>query len=149
MPMTLSKRIGLTVIELLIVLGILGILGLFLTRDVSQILSRSHFTNTVERITRTLRTAQIYSISGRNGSAWGVHYETGKLVLFKGADYSARDISFDASVDIPLSVVITGWNDIYFDRLRGTPSTPVSIVVESQGRAGTISVNAQGGINRP
>lgn len=149
MPSRFRKNTGFTVIELILVVGIMGILGLASTVGGFQLLSQGYFTNTVERITRTLRTAQIYSVSGRSDSAWGVHYEVGKLVLFKGSDYSNRDASFDAPADIPPSVVITGWNDIYFDKLRGTPSTPLSIVVESQNRVGTISVNEQGGINRP
>jgi len=144
-----NKSLGFTIIELLIVLGIVSILGLFLTRDVSQLLAQGNFTNTVERMVRTLRTAQIYSLSGKNDSSWGVHYESGKLVLFKGTNYSSRDQSFDAPTDLPLSVDITGWSDIYFDKLRGIPSAPLSIAIESQGRAGTISVNSQGGIDRP
>ena len=147
--LAVSRRLGLTLIEILLVLGIFSDIGTLVGVGTSSLLFQSYFTNTVERIVRTLHTAQVYSFSGRNDSSWGVHYEAGKVVLFKGTDYASRDPSFDAVTDIPAVVAITGWNDLYFDRLRGMPSAPLSILVEVSGRAGTISVNEQGGISRP
>ncbi len=149
MASSFLKRSGLTAIELLVVVAIMALLGVTSLVGGFQLLSQSYFTNTVERIVRTLRTAQIYSLSGKNDVSWGVHYESGQLILFKGADYATRDPDFDVPTAIPPAMAITGWNDIYFDRLRGTPSAPLSILVEWQGRAGTISVNSQGGITRP
>jgi type II secretory pathway pseudopilin PulG len=140
---------GLTIVELLLVLGIFSVLGVGLGVGAFSLLFQSYFTNTVERVVRTLHTAQIYSLSGRNDSAWGVHYESGMIVLFKGTDYASRDPAFDALTGIPEAVAVTGWNDLYFDRLRGVPSVPLSILIEISGRAGTISVNEQGGISRP
>ena len=142
-------NLGLTLIELLIVLGIFSLVGITTGVGFSSLLFQSYFTNTVERLVRTLHTAQVYSFSGRNDSSWGVHYEAGKVVLFKGTDYSSRDPAFDAVTDIPSVVVITGWNDLYFDKIRGVPSSTLSILVEVSGRAGTVSVNEQGGISRP
>lgn len=144
-----ATRSGLTLIELLVVLGIMVIIGTFLSKDMTQLLAQSYFTNTVERVIRTLRTAQNYSFNGKEDSSWGVHYEQGKLVLFKGTDYAARDPSFDAETPIPLSVAITGWSDLYFDRLRGLPSATPNVLIESFGRAGVVSVGVEGVINRP
>jgi len=144
-----EARLGLTIIEILLVLGIFSVIGAIIGVGSSSLLFQSYFTNTVERVVRTLHTAQVYSFSGRNDSSWGVHYESGRVVLFKGTDYASRDSIFDAVTDIPAVVTITGWNDLYFDKLRGVPSVPLSILIEVSGRAGTISVNEQGGITRP
>ena len=59
---------GLTIIELLLVLGIFSIIGLGLGGGAFSLLFQSYFTNTVERMARTLHTAQIYSLSGRDDS---------------------------------------------------------------------------------
>lgn len=147
--MRTSNVSGFTLIELLVAIGIMAILGASLVRGASGILSQSYFANSVERIAHTLRTAQIYSIGGKEDSSWGVHWETGEITLFKGTDWSARDSSFDASSDLPAALIVTGWNDIYFDPLRGIPSSTLSVLIEFQGRIGTISVGAQGAINRP
>jgi prepilin-type N-terminal cleavage/methylation domain-containing protein len=146
---SLRANLGLTLIELLIVLGIFSLVGITTGVGFSSLMFQSYFTNTVERLVRTLHTAQAYSFSGRNDSSWGVHYEAGKVVLFKGTDYASRDPAFDAVTDIPSVVEITGWNDLYFDKIRGVPSATLSILVEVSGRAGTVSVNEQGGISRP
>lgn len=147
--MVFRKKSGLTLIELLLVMGIVIIIGVFASRDLTQQIAQGYFTNTVERIVRTLRTAQNYSFSGREDSSWGVHYEQGKIVLFKGTSYAGRDAAFDAEISIPVSVDISGWSDVYFDRLRGIPSATPNILVESFGRAGVISVGSEGLINRP
>jgi prepilin-type N-terminal cleavage/methylation domain-containing protein len=146
---SLSVERGFTLIELILVMGIVVIIGVVASRDLTQQIAQGYFTNTVERIVRTLRTAQNYSFSGKEDSSWGVHYEQGKIVLFKGTSYASRDAAFDAETPIPVSVEISGWNDIYFDKLRGLPSATPSILVESFGRAGVISVGSEGVINRP
>lgn len=144
-----TKRSAFTLIELLLVMGIVVILSALASGNLTRIISQGYFTNTVERLVRTLRTAQNYSFSGKEDSSWGVHYEQGKIVLFKGTSYASRDAAFDAETPIPISVEISGWSDIYFDKLRGLPSATPSILVESFGRAGVISVGSEGVINRP
>ena len=144
-----ARRDGLTIIEILLVLGIFSVIGAIVGVGSSSLLFQSYFTNTVERVVRTLHTAQGYSFNCPADSSWGDHYESGRLALFKGAGYASRDPAFDAVTDIPAAVTITGWNDLYFDRLRGVPSVPLSILIEVSGRAGTVSVNEQGGITRP
>jgi len=145
----MPRRPGFTVIEIIIVVGIVAVIGASISAGTVQILAQSYFTNSVERITHTLRTAQIYSVSGREDSSWGVHYEPDKLVLFKGTDYASRNPSFDVETPIPDSVEVTGWSDVYFDRLRGLPSATPTILIEVLGRAGAVAVGSEGAINRP
>ena len=145
MPM----RSGFTIIEIILVVGIVAVIGASVSAGTVQILSQSYFTNSVERVAHTLRTAQIYSVSGREDSSWGVHYEPHKLVLFKGTSYVSRDPSFDVETPIPNSVEVTGWSDVYFDRLRGLPSSTPTILIEVLGRAGAVAVTSEGAINRP
>ena len=142
-------RLGLTLIELLVVLAVAALIGVSVSFGTVRVLSQGYFTNTVDRITRTLRTAQIYSISGRDESSWGVHYGDSALILFKGTNFATRDSSFDVSTPLPSSVSITGWSDISFDRLRGTPASTPTILIEVLGRAGAVSVGPEGAINRP
>jgi len=132
-----------------LVLSIVAVIGIAVTPSTVQLLSQSYFTNTVERVTRTLRTAQIYSISGRESSAWGVHYESTKLVLFKGTDFGSRDTAFDVETPLSVSANLTGWVDVSFDRLRGTPSQTLTVQIETLGRVGFVTVGEEGAINRP
>ncbi|MEX1061663.1 MAG: prepilin-type N-terminal cleavage/methylation domain-containing protein [Patescibacteria group bacterium] len=145
----LARRPGVTLIELLLVLAIIGVTGLSVSFGTVQLLSQSYFSNTVERLVHTLRTAQIYSTSGRGDSSWGVHFEGDTVTLFKGQDFATRDASFDAETPIPSSVLISGWQDIYFDKLRGLPSSTPNILIEVLGRSGVVSLTTEGAVNRP
>jgi len=142
-------RSGVTLIELLLVLAIIAVTGLSVSFGTVQLLSQSYFSNTVERLVHTLRTAQSYSTSGRGDSSWGVHLAGDTLTLFKGADFATRDPSFDAETPIPSSVIISGWQDLYFDKLRGLPSATPNILIEVLGRSGAVSLTTEGAVNRP
>lgn len=139
---------GFTLVELLVVLGITALIGTISLPALVPFLNRGSFTNTVQIITRTLRTAQNFSISGRNDSAWGVHYEPGKLVLFKGVDFVTRDPAFDLITSLSQAVTITGWEDVSFNRLRGLPSQTFSVRVEVAERKAKIKVKSEGSIQQ-
>jgi len=145
----LSKKEGMTLIELLIVLAIVAVTGLSVSFGAAGLLAQSYFNNSVERLVHTLRTAQIYSTSGRGDASWSVHYESNTITLFKGTDFATRDTSFDAQTPLPSSVVISGWQDISFDQLRGLPSTTPNILIEVLGRSGAVSLTTEGAVNRP
>lgn len=146
---TKRGKAGVTLIELLLVMAIVATTGVTVSAGTVQILSQSYFTNTIERLVHTLRTAQSYSTSGRGDSSWGVHLEGDILTLFKGTDFATRDASFDAETPIPSSVSISGWQDISFDKLRGLPSSTPNILIEVLGRSGAISLTSEGAVNRP
>lgn len=138
-----------TLMELLLVIGLFLVVSAVTAPALVSFLAQGYLTNSTERIVRTLRTAQSYSLSGKESSSWGIHYEPGKLVLFKGTDYATRDSAFDTETSLPSALTVTGWNDIYFDRLRGLPSNTLNIIVESLGRSRTIAVNGEGAVERP
>ncbi|OGC56118.1 hypothetical protein A2797_02025 [candidate division WWE3 bacterium RIFCSPHIGHO2_01_FULL_48_15] len=144
-----AKLAGFTLVELLVFLGLAAVAGTISAPALFQFLSRGYFTNGVEVVVRTLRTAQAYSVSGRDDSSWGVHFEPGKLVLFKGTSYATRDPSFDAETALNSSLVIEGWQDVYFNKLRGLPSPNLNLKVKVSGREGDIKVKSEGRIERP
>lgn len=134
-----------TLIELLLIITIIGIMGGMSAPFLSSFVERSRIATTTNIIVRSLRKAQAYSISGKENSEWGVHYEQGALTLFKGTDYATRDPSFDENFSLSEVLQVTGLDEVYFGKLRGEPSITISAVVTSptQGPK-TITGNSEG-----
>lgn len=143
----MADKHGLTLIELLIVIGILGIIATVSAPNISRFLGGGYLTTSTDKVVRTLRKAQGYSFNGKENSVWGVYCEPKLLVLFKGSDYATRNSSFDETFDLPPSVKISGLTDVYFQRLRGNPSGTRSITISVFGDQRTITVNAEGMID--
>ncbi|HAL24551.1 TPA: hypothetical protein DDZ49_04760 [Candidatus Wolfebacteria bacterium] len=92
----------------------------------------------------SLRQAQVYSMSGRQGSDWGVALTDDAIIIFKGSSYASRATTFDESHAIPVTLVVTGFNETVFSRITGYPSATSTVVITGAGRTRTVVVNEQG-----
>jgi len=137
-------RRGVMLVELLIVVAIIALIGASSIPYLGRFLAAGYLTTTTAKVVRTLRKAQIYSINGKRGSAWGVHCEPARLVLFKGDNYATRDPSFDEELVFPQSVEVAGLADIYFQKQWGTPSETITVTVSALNDQRTVTVNPEG-----
>jgi len=140
----MTNKLGFTLIELLIVIAIIGIIGAASAPNLSRFLAGGYLTTTTDKVVRTLRKAQSYSLGGKQDSVWGVHYEPELLVLFKGDDYATRDPSFDERFNLPSMVEVGGFADIYFRKLRGEPSQTFTVTISALGDQRTVTINQEG-----
>jgi len=139
--------LGFTLTEILLAVAIIAIIGAASAPYLSRFLAGGYLTTTTDKVVRTLRKAQTYSLNGKQDSVWGVHYEPKLLVLFKGDSYTTRDSSFDEKFNIPQMVGIVGLADVYFQKLRGKPSETLSITISALDDQRMITVNSEGMIN--
>lgn len=142
----MRKELGSTFFELLLVVSLMSVLGALSSPFLSRFLSRNYLEDTTEKIVKTLRKAQIYALSARKGSSWGVHYGDHTLTLFKGISYG-EDTSFNEEFKIPATINIAGWSDIIFSKIRGQPSTALTVFVTSGLGSKTVILNAEGMVN--
>jgi type II secretory pathway pseudopilin PulG len=140
----MRSKSGLTLIELLLSIGIIWALAGLSAPFLSTFLGSERVDITTDKVIRTLRKAQSYALAGKENSTWGVHYETGNLVLFKGSSYLGRDSSFDEEFSTPRAITISGLNDIHFNKLWGNPSQTISVTVSTPYDSETITVNLGG-----
>ena len=140
------KNSGFTYFELLLVVALIAILGALSSPFLSRSLSQNHLEETTNKLVRSLRKGQNYSLTGKQDSAWGVHYGDEKIILFKGEFYG-QDHSFDESCQVPRTIKITGWSDVIFSQVRGQPSTILSLIISSNSGSRTVTLNQEGGIN--
>ena len=127
-----------TLIEILIVIGILAILVVMALPAFRSFRAEADLNDSADKIINTLRLAQSKTLASEEANQWGVYFSTSTLphqyTLFQGASYVSRVTSSDEIYDLPGSVEIydinlTGEPEVVFDRLIGSTSQSGSISV--------------------
>lgn len=130
-----SQSQGFSLIELLIVMGIMVIIVPAITPIYSGLQVSSQLNENLSQAIQVLRLAREYSRSGYSGSAYGVYFEINplapdKYILYKGDSYAARDQDFDRITILPETITLNSTlvgNDINFALGSGVPSEEGSL----------------------
>jgi prepilin-type N-terminal cleavage/methylation domain-containing protein len=138
---------GFSLVEVVLVVALISVLaGTFILIDPSFIVKNDVEVSSAV-VTESLRRARTLSTASEGDSAWGVHIETSRVIVFKGDSFSGRDTSFDEEIAIPSAVSASGINDVVFGKLRGDPSVTGQITLSSDdGYSVVIEVNEKGAI---
>ncbi len=153
------KRLGFTLIEIIIVVSILSILGVITILSLYPFNREAQLKNSAGNIANVLRLAQSKTLASEGASSYGVYFDTAaspnKYVLFKGNDYAGRDPSYD--IIAPLSSLIEIYNidlggqtEVVFDRIVGTVDNPGSVSIRLKTdttKTQTIYVDSVGGVS--
>ena len=155
--MKLKSCEGITILELVIVLAILGLLVASAGPIYTRLQTSSQVSTAVSTVMLTLRKAQIRAESRVNNSQHGVHVTTNivgqdSITLYQGASYATRDVAYDEVTTYPevlnLTTTLTG-NDINFSRSKGVPDNTGSITITHIYTGSvTISINALGRVEQ-
>ncbi|MFN7088654.1 MAG: Tfp pilus assembly protein FimT/FimU [Candidatus Paceibacteria bacterium] len=151
-------RGGFTVVELLIVVGVIAILAAITTAAYFGTYRQSILDSTVQEIAVYLRFAQQKAFSQEEGQVWGVHFENpssgdGFYELFFGSPYNsnnAREKKFLPSQLKYLAPASGASTDVIFAKLTGNPTATASLEITFKSEsAGTskkrvININASG-----
>lgn len=138
----LSRSHGITFIEIILVVSLVSLLSLLSTGFYARFLTQNSVQNATDQIVNSLRKAQMYSISGKQGGVWGVRYATNNLTLFLQSD-----AAFDEQYTVASSISITPFN-VTFTKATGAPSSNPTITVSGGSITKTISINSQGVVSR-
>lgn len=110
--------------ELLVVLGILTIIASMTFYFFGRATKQNVLEKDISSLTALIRNARLLSVASKDASAFGIHIETGKAVLFEGNSYvagGANEKVFEFSRDVYLSSYSLNLvsPDIVFSRLTG------------------------------
>ncbi|MFA5022374.1 MAG: type II secretion system protein [Patescibacteria group bacterium] len=140
---------GFTLIELIIVMGMLVIVATLSVPFFQSFQVSSDLYTHANTITKTLQRAQQQAITGQNNDAWGVYFDIAakKIILFKGNNYASRQTDFDEIISYPqtFSVTTDFGNEIYFSLYSGQTAKTGTVNITSQNnQTRTIKIESNG-----
>jgi len=134
----MKNSFGITLVELLLVVTILTIL-LTISVSVFRFFQRSSdLNNSVDQIVNILRLAQNKTLASEGPDQYGVYFDMTtspyQYTLFKGNDYSSRDISADEIFKLPsiiemYNIDFGGGSEVVFSRITGMTNQAGSISI--------------------
>lgn len=121
---------GFTMVEILVVVTIFALLSAILISNFPILQRNANVDTGREEIIGVLKLAQSKAMTSEGDSLYGVYFDTvstpQKYILFKGASYATRDISFDQTFFLPKRVVFSSLqispagSQVVFNKMSGT-----------------------------
>lgn len=141
-------RPGFTLLEVLLSVALLALLTGMGAPVYQAMQNRNSLDISTNSLVQSLRRAQLLSQASEGDSSWGVKVQSGSIVLFRGSSYAARNAGYDEIFDIPTNIILSGVNEIVFDKLSGLPQTTGTMTLTSTaGETRNMTVNEKGMIS--
>lgn len=138
-------RKGFTMIEITLSVAMLSLIFGMSVPMYRTFSIRNDLDIATNQIAQSLRRAQTLSQVGDGDTSWGVHVSVGSILIYKGASYASRDVSFDEDTSISSSIVPTGLNDVVFGKVTGMPqSTGTFILTSISSEIRNVTINQKG-----
>jgi prepilin-type N-terminal cleavage/methylation domain-containing protein len=142
-----QKLGGFTLLEILLVIGIVSIL-LVTTVPIGLDFFRNQQLGTqTQFLIQTLRRAQIKAMSVELDSSFGVYISNHNYTLFKGNSYLSRDNQYDEVFNLSEIINPSGVLEVVFSKFEAKPSATGNIILSSNSSTETININEMGRIN--
>jgi prepilin-type N-terminal cleavage/methylation domain-containing protein len=150
----ISKYIkGFTLIELLIVVAIIAILLVIGLARFGTFGQQISLDTDAQKIISIFQAARSQTLGSEEESVWGVHLETNKYVLFKGATYdpaSPDNKNYNLTRTEIAAINLTSGDDVVFSRIRGESANTGTVVVRllsDTSKTKTIVINSLGQVS--
>lgn len=129
-----SNKKGFTVIEFLMALSVLVIFATIIFVSISSFRNNKALLIVSEDILSLIDEARANTLSAKDDYAYGVHFESEKIVLFRGSIYSSSDqnnktVDIDNAVEIYNISLAGGGQNVLFQRLTGKTSQNGTIMI--------------------
>lgn len=142
----LNNKRGFTLLELLLPVAIISLLAGLSLPVYRTLMKKNDLDIAATTITSSLRRAQVLSQAVDDDKTWGVKVQSGSIVIFKGASYTARDPTFDETFDVPTTIGVGGTTEVVFAKFTGFPQTTGTVNLSTEGDTRSISINEKGTI---
>ena len=114
-----DKVPGFTLLEMLLSIALIAMLaGMFLPLY-GAVYVKNDLDLATSAIIQDLRRAQTLSQAVDSDSMWGVHVQTGSVILFQGPNYAGRAVAFDEGFAFSNTINLAGLTDVVFSKMIG------------------------------
>lgn len=122
-PRTLTNR-GLTFLELTISVGILAVLLAFIVPSFMDFRRNSILNTETQNVITLVNKARMSSMSSKEDTQYGIHFEAGKVVLFQGDTYTVgagtnEELVLPTALTLSPIVVNGGGAEVVFQKVTG------------------------------
>lgn len=146
-----TKETGITIIEVLLVVVIGSALFLISLAALRTLRQHADIDSAIHQLIATVQLAHNKTLASQNESNYGIHFENGQYILFKGSTYNAS-ASDNEVHDLPsqlelYNIGVGGGSDVVFDRVYGTTSDAGTVsmrVIAEPANSRTISILTSG-----
>jgi prepilin-type N-terminal cleavage/methylation domain-containing protein len=142
---------GFTALELLIVISILGLLLATIIPSFLSFRQKSILNTETQELLTTINRARLLSVSSKNDQQFGVHLESGKVVLFQGATYTSGASTnethiFDTAVTLSSISISGGGSEVVFQKVTGatTQNATTTLLVAGTTASTTVLIRLSG-----
>jgi type IV fimbrial biogenesis protein FimT len=143
-----KHSLGFTLLEVLLAIVLIAILVGIGMPTYFTLIAKNDLDVAKNQVAQSLGRAKVLAISSDGDITWGVKILSGNIIVFKGVNYSSRDINYDEVYGISLSVVASGLTEIVFSKMTGFPQSTGTITLTSNnGEIRNIAVNLKGTIS--
>ena len=147
-----SSRRGISLIETLVVVAIIGVLLVIILPRFSQIRENQVLKNATVETLSAINKARSITLASVNSSQYGVRFQSDRVIIFKGtvynegsADNETINIISPASItNVTLAGVSGTSGEFYFNRLYGSPSKTGTVTITASSSTKTIIISASG-----
>lgn len=147
---------GFTTIEIVIVLIIAAMIFLVATSAFSRFNRNQALGASAEEIVSVLEQARGQSLASKDDDTYGVHFESDRVVLFRGNSYNPSDaanqtILLSSATTIVNISLIGGGTDLFFRKITGITNESGTVrvaLVRDTNASTTISILPTGVIER-
>jgi len=137
---------GLTLPEVLIVVGLIVVLASFVVPVAAQSLHTQTLGEAAGEIRNVLRSAHSQSFYQKHDDAHGVAFFSDSYVRIVGGSYTTRVISHDEVFTFPSNVTTTGISEVVFAKRTGAPNVHGTLTVRFGDAQRNIVIDSYGRI---
>lgn len=153
--MKINYQKGISAVEILVVVAALILIAVATLPQFFLIRERAVMNAAVSDLLSSVNKAKSETLSSLNSSEYGVHFQSDKVIIFKGTSFSAGasgneivNINTPAAIsNVTFGGVSAVSGDVYFSRIHASPSTTGTITISTSSFSKVITIYATGVIS--